>query len=100
MTWRSGLVLRRPRTFERLEDRLMLTTLVVNNPTDTAVAAELSLRQAVAQANLDAAAGTSDTITFDSSLGSQTITLTKVNWNSAAPGPARSRSTAAALARR
>ncbi len=49
---------RRPR-FERLEDRLMLTTLVVNNPTDTAVAAELSLRQAVAQANTDAAAGTS-----------------------------------------
>ena len=55
----------------------MLTTLVVNNPTDTAVAAELSLRQAVAQANTDAAAGTSDTITFDPSLGSHTITLTQ-----------------------
>ena len=55
----------------------MLTTLLVSNPLDTAVAAELSLRQAVAQANLDAAAGTSDTIAFDASLGSQTITLTQ-----------------------
>ena len=55
----------------------MLTILVVNNPTDTAVAAELSLRQAVVQANTDAAAGTSDTITFDPSLGSHTITLTQ-----------------------
>src|SRR5208282_4963762 len=62
---------------ERLEDRLMLTTLVVNNPTDSVVAAELSLRQAVAQANTDAAAGVSDTITFDPSLGGQTITLTQ-----------------------
>ena len=75
LAWRSGLVPRRPRTFERLEDRLMLTTLVVNNPTDSTLAAELSLRQAVAQANTDAAAGTSDTITFDPSLGSGTITL-------------------------
>ena len=55
----------------------MLTTIVVNNPTDTAVAAELSLRQAVAQANIDAAAGISDTITFDPSLGGQTINLTQ-----------------------
>ncbi len=35
------------------------------------------MRQAVAQANLDAAAGTSDTINFDSSLGGQTIQLTQ-----------------------
>ena len=55
----------------------MLTTLLVNNPTDTAVAAELSLRQAVAQANTDAAAGIADTIAFNPSLGSQTITLTQ-----------------------
>ena len=62
---------------ERLEERLLLTTLLVNNPADAAVAGELSLRQAVAQANSDAVKGTSDTITFDPSLGSQTITLTQ-----------------------
>ncbi len=55
----------------------MLTTIVVTNPTDATVAAELSLRQAVAQANLDAAAGISDTITFDPSLGGQTVNLTQ-----------------------
>ncbi len=55
----------------------MLAVLTVNNPTDTAVANELSLRQAVTQANLDAAAGTSDTIDFDPSLGGQTIQLTQ-----------------------
>ena len=53
----------------------MLSVLVVNNGTDAAVSDELSLRQAIAQANTDAAAGTSDTITFDPSLGGQTIML-------------------------
>ncbi|MGA2255400.1 MAG: choice-of-anchor Q domain-containing protein, partial [Thermoguttaceae bacterium] len=65
----------RSRSFERLEERRLLTTLLVNNPTDTEVAGEISLRDAVAQANLDAAAGTSDTITFDPGLGGKTITL-------------------------
>ena len=55
----------------------MLTVLTVNNPTDAAVPNELSLRQAVAQANTDAKAGVSDTIGFDASLGSQTITLSQ-----------------------
>ena len=53
----------------------MLSVLVVNNGTDAAVSDELSLRQAIAQANTDAAAGTSDTITFDPSLGGHTILL-------------------------
>src|SRR5271157_5818182 len=73
---------RRRRRFTRLlveplEDRTMLSVLVVNNGTDAPVSNELSLRQAIALANADAAAGTSDTITFDSNLGSQTITLTQ-----------------------
>jgi RHS repeat-associated protein len=55
----------------------MLSVLVVNNDTDAPVANELSLRQAVAQANTDAAAGISDTIDFDPSLGSSTIVLTQ-----------------------
>jgi hypothetical protein len=66
----------RPR-LEELEDRILLSTLVVNNPLDMAVANELSLRQAVALANTDASAGQSDTITFDPSLGSSTISLTQ-----------------------
>ena len=55
----------------------MLSVLVVNNGTDAPVSNELSLRQAIALANADAAAGTSDTITFDPSLGSSTINLTQ-----------------------
>ena len=55
----------------------MLAVLTVNNPTDSAVANELSLRQAVTQANVAAAAGTSDTIAFDASLGGQTLQLTQ-----------------------
>jgi len=62
---------------QRLESRLVLANLLVDNPLDTVVASELSLRQAIAQANLDAAAGISDTIAFDASLASQTITLTQ-----------------------
>ena len=54
----------------------MLSVLVVNNGTDAPVSNELSLRQAIALANADATAGTSDTITFDPSLGSSTIYLT------------------------
>ena len=55
----------------------MLSVLVVNNGTDAPVSNELSLRQAIALANADATAGTSDTITFDPSLGSSTIKLTQ-----------------------
>ncbi|MGO9923686.1 MAG: choice-of-anchor Q domain-containing protein, partial [Isosphaeraceae bacterium] len=62
---------------QQLEDRVMLSTLLVNNPTDAHVADETSLREAIAVANADAAAGTSDTITFDPSLGSSTINLTQ-----------------------
>src|SRR5258708_671731 len=62
---------------ERLEDRTMLSTLFVNNGTDAHVDNQLSLREAVAIANMDAAAGTSDAIAFDASLGSHTITLTQ-----------------------
>ena len=62
---------------QQLEDRVMLSTLLVNNPTDAHVADETSLREAIVQANTDAAAGTSDTITFDPSLGSSTINLTQ-----------------------
>ncbi|MGA2706193.1 MAG: choice-of-anchor Q domain-containing protein [Isosphaeraceae bacterium] len=55
----------------------MLSVLVVTNGTDAPVSNELSLRQAIAQANTDAAAGTSDTISFDPSLGGDTIALTQ-----------------------
>lgn len=61
---------------EELEDRMMLSTFVVNNATDGHVDGLLSLREALAQANTDAAAGISDTIAFDSSLGGQEIDLT------------------------
>ena len=62
---------------QQLEDRTMLSTLVVNNPTDAHVANETSLREAIVQANIDAAAAKSDSIVFDASLGSHTITLTQ-----------------------
>ena len=62
---------------QELEDRVMLSTLLVNNPTDVPVANEMSLREAIVQANTDAAAGISDTIDFDPSLGSSTIDLTQ-----------------------
>jgi uncharacterized membrane protein len=71
--WRRRL----PLHFEQLEERILLSTLIVTNPADQAVTGELSLRQAVAAANADAAAGTSDTIVFEASLGSNTITLTQ-----------------------
>ncbi len=54
-----------------------MSVLVVTNPTDSVVNHELSLRQAVVQANADAAAGTSDTITFDPSLGGHTINISQ-----------------------
>ena len=55
----------------------MLSTLLVTNPTDGPIANETSLREAIVQADTDAAAGISDTIGFDASLGSSTIDLTQ-----------------------
>jgi parallel beta-helix repeat protein len=58
-----------------LEHRKLLSTIVVNNPTDTPVANQIDVRQAIAQANSD---GGGDTIVFSSLFNSpQTITLTK-----------------------
>jgi hypothetical protein len=45
-----------------LEARTLLSTIVVNNPTDTPVAGETDLRQAIVQANSN---GGAETITFD-----------------------------------
>jgi Ca2+-binding RTX toxin-like protein len=64
--------------FELLEDRVVLSTLVVNSLADTAnpAAGTVTLRSAVNQANLAAAAGTYDTITFNTAgMGGTTITL-------------------------
>jgi hypothetical protein len=57
-----------------LEDRVLLSTFTVNNPTDAPVAGETDLRQAVALANSTTGAST---IEFDSTVFSapQTITL-------------------------
>ena len=62
-------------TLLALEDRRLLSTIAVNNPTDTPVAGQIDLRQAIAQAN---ATGGAETITFDSTVFNtpQTITLT------------------------
>ena len=57
-----------------LEDRQLLSTFIVNNPTDTPVTGQTNLRQAIVQAASDT---TDDTITFDSTVFNtpQTITL-------------------------
>ena len=62
-------------TLLALEDRRLLSTIVVNNPTDTPVAGQIDLRQAIALANTN---GGTETITFDSTVFKtpQTITLT------------------------
>ncbi|HEX4143057.1 MAG TPA: right-handed parallel beta-helix repeat-containing protein [Pirellulales bacterium] len=65
---------RSPR-FEILENRQMLTALVVTTASDAAAHSGESLRDAVATANFDAKSGISDTISFASSLNGQTITL-------------------------
>ena len=48
-----------------LESRLLLTAIVVNNPTDIPVAGQIDLRQAIAQANAN---GGNETITFKSNV--------------------------------
>ena len=62
-------------TLMALEDRRLLSTIVVNNPTDTPVAGQIDLRQAIVQANTN---GGTETITFDKTVFKtpQTITLT------------------------
>ena len=57
-----------------LEDRRLLSTIVVNNPTDTPVVGQIDLRQAISQANMN---GGNETITFDSKVFKtpQTINL-------------------------
>jgi predicted outer membrane repeat protein len=61
-------------TLLALEDRRLLSTIVVNNPTDTPVAGETDLRQAIVEANT---AGGNETITFDKTVFKtpQTINL-------------------------
>ncbi len=62
-------------TVTALEGRTLLSTIVVNNPTDTPVTDQIDLRQAIDQANSD---GGGDTIQFDPTVFStpRTITLT------------------------
>jgi hypothetical protein len=57
-----------------LEDRKLLSTIVVNNPTDMPVAGETDLRQAIGQAN---SSGGDQSIVFDKTVfkAPQTITL-------------------------
>ena len=61
-------------TLLALEDRRLLSTVVVNNPTDTPVKGQIDLRQAIVQANTT---GGDQTIIFDSTVFKtpQTITL-------------------------
>jgi len=61
-------------TLMALEDRRLLSTIVVNNPTDTPVVGETDLRQAIIQANTS---GGAETIVFDKTVFKtpQTITL-------------------------
>ncbi len=58
-----------------LEDRKLLSTIVVNNPTDTPVTGQIDVRQAIVQANTN---GGTETITFDKTVFKtpQTINLT------------------------
>ena len=61
-------------TLLELEGRALLSTIVVNNPTDTPVAGETDLRQAIALANTN---GGAESITFDKTVFNtpQTINL-------------------------
>ena len=64
-----------------LEDRSLLSTIVVNNPTDTPVGGKIDLRQAIAQANTN---GGAETIAFDGTVFAtqMTITLTRGSGSS------------------
>src|SRR6516225_9003400 len=77
-SWRSTVEARKRRrmrpTLMALEDRKPLSSIIVNNPTDTPVMGRIDLRQAIAQANTT---GGEQTITFDKKVfeTGQTITL-------------------------
>ncbi len=60
-------------TLMALEDRRLLSMIVVNNATDTPVMGEIDLRQAIGMANTD---GGGDTITFDPTVFSSPKTIT------------------------
>jgi hypothetical protein len=60
---------------EKLEDRITPTQITVLTNSDAVQHTGTSLRDAIAQANTDAAGGISDTVVFDSSLSGTTITL-------------------------
>src|SRR6516165_7107104 len=60
-------------TLMALEDRRLLSTIVVNNPTDTPVVGQIDLRQAIALANTN---GGNETITFDSTVFKTPRTIT------------------------
>ena len=64
-------------TLLELETRTLLSTIVVNNPTDTFVAGKTDLRQAIIQANTN---GGTETITFDKTVfhTAQTIHLSPI----------------------
>jgi hypothetical protein len=82
-TWRNkprsaARPIRSTRLFlEYLEDRLAPAGIVVTTPSDLVLHSGVSLRDAIATANTDAAAGQSDTISFDQSLNGATITLSQ-----------------------
>ena len=69
-------------TLLELEARTLLSTIVVNNPTDSPVAGETDLRQAIVLANTN---GGAETITFDKTVFKTPRTI---NLNPA-PRPAR-----------
>ena len=64
-------------TLMALEDRKLLSTIVVNNPTDTPVAGQIDLRQAIAMANTN---GGNETITFDKKVFKTPQTITLTGW--------------------
>jgi len=60
-------------TLLALEDRKLLSAIVVNNPTDTPVIGQIDLRQAIVQANTN---GGTETITFDKTVFKTPRTIT------------------------
>jgi hypothetical protein len=60
-------------SIENLEERVVPASIIVTSATDDL--SGTSLRSAIATANKDASSGTSDTITFDSSLSGATIDI-------------------------
>ena len=62
----TGPIRKKPRrarlVLEALEERWVLSPIVVNNPTDIPVTGQIDLRQAISQANTN---GGNETITFD-----------------------------------